>query len=270
MKPKFDKGQAVYSINGHEASYVASTSSGHVVEAMFEDEYGEAYAQVETWPEVYAKAPAAKLSEEIVDLEKEIAKRRDELALIELEASEAESKMAAISRRYTENEQLRNLDLWLTGACTHLVKVESYGFKVGTVEEILGRDGDKEVRLLSIYGGTRRHFQWRMASYSDGSGSQSPVLLAASEDEAKKMANQWFTKQVREYSRNGQEHMLYSLIRDAIKYGIPITEEQRLIAENTEKESVRKQIENARKDACRYQAGLDALLKQAKELGVEA
>lgn len=259
MNIKFETGQTVYSIHGEAASFVAQTSSGYAVEQIFEQEDGEPhYGPVKSWPEVYAEPPVAKIHGKVRELESRINERRQELNDLSNEKRAMESDLASMRKRYEENDQLRNLDAWISGAVTHLVKVGHYdGFKIGTVEEILGYDNDKEMRLLSIYGGTKNHFRWKMAAYSDGSGSNTEVLLATSEEEARQVAAKWYAREVASRSRNSQDHIVISLTRSAIKYGIPVSDELREKVASCDAEGRKRIIESAQKEFDRAKLRLD-------------
>ncbi len=257
---KFEPGQTVYSIHGESASFVAATSNGYAVEPMYEYEDGELhFGPVTSWPEVYVEPPVAKLFAKVQELERVIAERRATLSQLDVEKRAMDSELLAMQRRYKENDQLRNLDLWLSGACTHIVKLTGYGFEIGPVEKVLGCDSDKEIRLLSIYGGSKRHYRWKMASYSDGSGSSTPVLLATSEDDAKREAAKWFNAEVVERGRNNQDHMVIGLARDAIKYGISVSDDLRALVAKQEEDGIKQQIEQAEKNFERAKVNLDNL-----------
>ncbi|WJM93336.1 hypothetical protein QDY63_10805 [Pseudomonas brenneri] len=265
MNNQFEAGQTVYSIHGESASFVAQTSSGYAVEPIYEHEDGEPhYGQVKSWPEVYAEPPVAKLHGKVQELEARINERRKELNDLSSEKRTMESDLASMRRRHEENDQLRNLDLWISGAVTHLVKIDHYsGFLIGTVESILGYDSDKEMRLLSIYGGTKNHYRWKMAAYSDGSGSNTEVLLATSEEEARQVAAKWYAKEVASRARNNQDHVVISLARSAMKYGIPVSDELREKVAKSEVEGRKRIIESAQKEFERAKQRLDEAVAAA-------
>lgn len=258
---KFEAGQTVYSIHGESASFVARTSNGYAVEPVFEYEDGEPhYGPVTSWPEVYAEPPVAKLHDKVQELEERIEERRQILKELDDDKRTLEGELAAIHKRYKENDQLRNLDLWISGAVTHLVKLDGYGFTIGTVEKILGYDSDKEMRLLSIYGGTKNHYRWKMASYSDGSGSSTEVLLATSEENAKEVATAWLNKELQYRKNNNQSHMVVGLAQCAIKYGIAVSDELRQQVAESEALGRKRIIESAQQAFDRAKLQLDQAL----------
>lgn len=267
MSNEFTAGQTVYSIHGEAASFVAQTSSGYAVEPIFEHEDGEPhYGPVKSWAEVYAKPPVAKLHGKVQELEDRINERRQELRDLSSAKHAMESELDSMRKRYEENDQLRNLDMWISGSVTHLVKIDHYsGFKIGTVEEILGYDSDKEMRLLSIYGGTKNHYRWKMASYSDGSGSSTEVLLATSEEEAKQVAATWYAREMSIRGRNGQQHTITGLVRSAIKYGIPVSDELRKKVQAEDVDGRQRILKDAEREFERARSRLEEALKNAKE-----
>lgn len=255
---KFERGQTVYSLHGESALFVAQTTNGYAVEPMYEYEDGEPhYGAVTSWAECFAVPPVAKLNDKVRELEERIGEQRKVLAELDDDKRAMENDLAAMHKRYKENDQLRNLDLWISGAVTHLVKLDGYGFKIGTVEKILGHDSDKEMRLLSIYGGTKNHYRWKMASYSDGSGSSTEVLLATSEADAKQVAAKWFNTEIGIRQRNNQDHMVLGIAKCAMEYGIAVSDELRKRVNDSEELGKTRILESAQADFDRAKLRLD-------------
>jgi hypothetical protein len=96
-----------------------------------------------------------------------------------------------------------------------------------------------------------------MASYSDGSGSSTEVLLATSEEEAKQVASKWYLQEVSARGRNNQDHVVISLAKSAMKYGIPVSDELRQKVVASEEEGRKRIIESAQKELDRAKLRLD-------------
>lgn len=263
MKKQFEAGETVFDLYGHAGCYVGEGHAGHLVEPIFEAEDGEDhYGNAESWKEVFREPPVNRCHERIAQLNKEIADQEAKLRAIRDEQRQAERARTEMLQRIKDHPDLTNLDLWLTGSVTHLVKLDYYTISIGTLEEILGRDSDKRMRLLSLYGGTDRHFNWRMAAYADGSGNTNTVLLATSEEHAKQLAAEYIAKEAPTMERRGSGHMRVLLAISALKYGIPISDELKALAEKSIVDQRKTTMDRAMAELKRSQDYVDSLKAQ--------
>lgn len=231
MSKAFNQGDTVFSIHGEEAVYLAKSAHGHVVQPVFEDDEQEPYyGQAVTWPEVFAKPPVARLHSDIAQLEQKAEALRQEIrSMADVKRMEQE-QLGAIQQRYKAHPQLADLDLWLSGDCTHLVIIDSYSFEVKELNEALTeRDrGDTWLRLLSLVVDPKKkhEYQLHMSRYYDGSGNQRRVILATSLEDATAKAKEWFMGELQRNGRgSGREHYSLGLASCALQYGFPVPDD---------------------------------------------
>lgn len=94
------------------------------------------------------------------------------------------------------------------------------------------------MRLLSLYGGSDGNLQFKVNTYSDGSGRDSDVEFFKSEEEGLLFLQNEFDK-TKEYSENNLEF--------AEKYNLKLDEEKLKEYNNSRKERINKYIEEAQK-----------------------
>lgn len=263
MSKKFKDGDIVYSMHGQEAVYVApAQSSGHIVEPVLETEYGEpAYSDPEVWHQVFVAPPKPKMDAETARLDAMINEKRKTLHGIESEIRVAEQNRTAAIQRLRQHPDLTGLDLWLQGKVTHIVSLEYYSVRIGTVEETLRRDDlDKELRLLSLRVDPKASRFWvGYSAYSDGSGSQTRCLLATSQEHAQQLAAEHVENEIKKAPNNDHS----SLIMSAHKQGVLVPADRLEIANQKASKGRAERVERARQELARKQEELRILEGQS-------
>lgn len=263
MSKQLKDGDIVYSQHGQEAVYVApAQSSGHIVEPVLETEYGEpAYSDPEVWQQVFLKPPKPKFDAETARLDAMIDEKRKVLRGIESEAREAEQNRIAAIQRLRQHPDLTGLDLWLQGKITHIVSLEYYSVRIGTVEETLREDGrDKELRLLSLRADPKASRFWvGYSAYSDGSGSQTRCLLATSLKHAQQLAAEHVENEIKKSPSNDHS----SLVMSAHKQGVAVPADRLEAASQKASKAHTEKVERARQELARKQEELRILESQS-------
>jgi len=93
------------------------------------------------------------------------------------------------------------------------------------------------MRLLSLYGRTDGSLEFRINSYSDGSGSDEPVVFFKSKEEALIFMQNEFDK-IKEYS--------VSYLETAKKYNLNLDNEKLEALKEKRKETINKYIEETK------------------------
>lgn len=264
---QFNPGDQVYDIHGRAGSYIASANGGHLVEPIYEDdEFEPHYASVETWREVFGTPPKQRLTADIAELDAQLTAKHEQLTNLQRSIQDTELEAKALRQRIKENAQLGDIDMWLQGKVTHIVSLHAYSVDIGTVEEVLRRtDRERELRLLALKVDPKAQRYWTSyATYSDGSGSQTPCILATSIEDAREKAAAYVVKQTRETPA----HMHDGLAASAIRCGVPISDELRRAAEAMEQKHAIQQLERARESRDRATREVTEAEARVQALGV--
>jgi len=254
------RGQEVYNIHGQAGSYVVAAAGGHIVEPIYDDEHGEErLGDPETWREVFAVPPTARLHEDCAKLEARLREWRAQLDDCRAAKTAAERAQEDLRKRIAAQPDLRDLDLWLKGEVTHIVTLNYYGLSIDTVDAALvsGNDrGDTSLRLLNLRVDPKAQKYWvAIAGYSDGSGSQKRCLLATSMQHAVARAEEYLAAAEKSYDRKNE---VVSLARCVMKYGGTVSAEARAKVEAEDAAARARGLESARKALEGAQATLQA------------
>lgn len=261
----FKSGDAVFNLHGQEGRYIASTAGGHVVEPVYESDDEQVYGDVETWRDVFAAPPTAKLHAEVAEIEATLIAAQRTLAATRAEQRAADMEAAAARKRIADHPDLRDLDLWLQGKVTHIVSLDYHSLKIGTIEETLRKqDRDHELRLMSLLVDPKanRYFV-AYAAYSDGSSNQTRCLLATSMEHARERAAEYVRQEV--VRTRGNSHA--GLAASAIKYGVEISDDLRREAADMEAKAALHTLQSTREQLERAQASFTVAEARAKALG---
>ena len=262
MSATFTAGAEVYDIHGRAATYVAAVSSGHIVEPIYEhDDYEEpSYGQPETWREVFAVPPTAKLHAEVAEIEQQLLAARNALAEVRAERRAEDAEYAARGTNRKQFEKLKNLDDFIAGKITHFVVQNDYSDQV-TIEpfdsfmpEANERRYEKKLRLLSLYGDSKGDLSWRIERYSDGSGDgwkHGNCWPAISYEDALAKADAWLQKRYAEWRKEPDGHQKYKSLAyadSAAALGLTIPEDIAAHAKAMREKHLQAGIASAKKD----------------------
>ncbi|KCB26124.1 hypothetical protein [Bordetella hinzii] len=265
MTNKFKTGQEIYSVDGQVAHYVGPAAmGGHVVQPCYEyDDHEPHFGDPEYWREVFDQPPARRLAQEAARYDAMIAEKRAALRDIEEKTRTAEREQQDLLKRIKSRPDLHDLDLWLQGKVTHIVSLDYYSIKIGTVEEVLRETGrEKQLRLLSLLADPSANRYWvGYSAYSDGSSNQTRCLLATSLEHAQERAAEYVAQEIRRNSTTDHS----SLVISAHAQGVAVPTD--LLAKAQAKAAAAKaeRIQRAREQLARLQAELAAQVQQQGE-----
>lgn len=227
----FEKGQTVYAEDGQEFEYVAAVDGGHVVQpSYFRSDDDEPYfATPIVVEQVFAAPLTVKYHTEVAKLDEQLAAKRDELAAIRSELNVLVRDEKARMARLKQHQALALLDDYLAGKISHFVVVPEYSgrIEVQTFAEALASQDryDKDMKLLSLYGGSNGDLQWRIHRYSDGSGNnKTDVYPFLSEAEAIAGAQRIIAERLAALEDRALAgySSTEELLRAAERYGVPV------------------------------------------------
>lgn len=255
---QFKAGDTVYDLSGNAWRYIGPCATGHAVEAIFEEEEDGPiyYDQPSSLPHVFAKPPRQKLGEDLSDVTERITQRQQELQALNDEIFQADRLKRTALASAKADAQLSDLVLWLEGKATHMMRIDYSSLSIGPIKDLLN-DRDGELRLLSLYVDTKvvHRYSVQMSAYCDGSGnSRTNCRLASSEDHAMQLAREFLAERM----RHGSDSQDLSWIREAIKFGVPVTDEQKRRVEQHAKEVADRAVQHARDTLERAKRDLEA------------
>lgn len=178
MTKQFEPGDAAFTVEGQAVTFIAKVQDGFCVRPVYEDENGEPYEDGSPIivGRIYAEPPVEQRNQQIADLDSKIKTKRDELAelqtAVRVTEGEMRSRMALIKR----HKSLERLEDFIEGRITHFVFYEYGAPKIMEFKEAIeAKDEDRyakipPLKLLTLFGKSNGELNWRMDSYSDGSG----------------------------------------------------------------------------------------------------
>lgn len=190
---EFTKGDIAYTGSGNEVEYIAKLDGEYVVRQIHERDDGEAWlGKPFTINEIFKTAPVEKYDKriaELLDTITSLEKRRSDLES-ELRASKVSDK--ELKDRLTKHEALTRIDDFLAGKMTHFAMHHWGGWCIMTTQKALEyKEGDYDrvptgMKLVTLFGKTNGDLEWRLHSYSDGSGNSfDAAKFFFSEEEAR-------------------------------------------------------------------------------------
>jgi hypothetical protein len=124
----------------------------------------------------------------IKDYNKQITKLRLEAAQIENENEKLANKEIELSKRHIAIDRITD---FLDGKITHYVCFNYAEITVIPIENSMSLGSSRDLKLLSLYGGSRGDLSWKLHCYSDGSGFPgNTVYPCIGLEEVKKYVNE--------------------------------------------------------------------------------
>lgn len=163
-------------------------------------------------------------------------------------------KKTSLYERYIDEELFKEIIDFIRGDITHIVDLSSYEIK-GFSDLILNVDRyDSDLKLLTLFGGERGQYGWKLNQYSDGSGTNRKIIPCLSFEDAKEKLDEYI---------NNQEHTYQSMINAKEKFNLNNPNENRIKEFNFKKcEAMEKSIHVAEENLSKQKAGLAALKGQ--------
>lgn len=232
---KFTIGMRYWNQSGESCELLAITQDGRFVIAPEIEVYSYDGPEISRGAivivdKLYIKPPTDSRDKEILDLDAQIKERGNLLGELAAEIRTAQKERMDLIKHLSDVPALRHIDDFISGRMTHLVLAPTYGgnIVVETTDEALrkgesGRDRDGKLRLLTLFGDSKRNLNWMLNSYSDGSGDWSRAFPYTSEEDARAKAQELILDGIEEsLAKQGFPHNLDSYIKSANKLGIPI------------------------------------------------
>jgi hypothetical protein len=237
----FSKNQEVYNEQGHCAKYVNEIEEGmFLVKPISIIGNGNDYEEIENsptiWNRIFAKPPIQKQETTLVNLEKTIQEKRQELYKIEDSIRNYNRNSSELLARLKKHEQLTRIDDFLEGRVSHFVFIGYYdSLEIKTFEETVKEGSYSKHKLLCLYGDLtegKKKLGWMLNRWSDGSGSNSYVVpfdsLEGAEEYCKNCIKNAFQLVLTKYPEQSEyTPSLLSLVTDADKFGVIVPENLR-------------------------------------------
>lgn len=212
-----------YLPDGQAVEIISEIPNGFLVSRIFEDaDTGETInGKPELVAKVYDKAPTERMDKEFLALQSSI----DDLYRKQREAGEAlQIAKAAIEgqkAKFDRVEQLRLLEDFIDGKITHYVEFTGYSepriipFAETKSDEYCG---NRDMRLLSLFGSSNGQLSWMLNRYRDGSGIYTEVFPCNSLEAAQTMVKERILAKADESKDGPIEHVVTS----AEKFGVEL------------------------------------------------
>lgn len=260
-----DVGRTVWGRDGRCAEYVARSDHGHFVRpiATFTDWEGDEHVAptdaIEVWTSIYPAAPKHKVDVELQALKDQIATAKRELSDLGGQKTEAQRDYLAVVKELQGHEILKNLLAVMRGDFTHVV---NYG-RISTFEEACTYKEDygrkQAFRLISFAPDGGGKLAWHVNDWSDGSGTDRPVVLCRSIDEAKDAAKAYHLARLGQYEFEKYPHLWVEAAKSAASEGYELTEEVLALAAQAERNAAEEKLSKAREAYFAAQRALDDL-----------
>lgn len=270
--PDFPKvNTIVYSRSGQRAKYVCSVLSKFTTEHFVkpEVEFGLPDGEVESsfegaaiWHEFFLTPPRQVLDKGIAALSAKAEVLRLEVQKLTREHAETkreiEKDLEARAARLARHDQLKQLDDFITKGVACYVVDNIYGeievLNFGdTRSEYGGRDS---FRLLSLFGNSNGQLDWRLNTYSDGSGSYTECIPCASKDDARAAIAERLNARWEGWRNGTKTNYLSAYVKAAVAHGLPIPEDVAAQIVKDESERKAKNLECAEKALAEAQSNL--------------
>lgn len=229
-----EAGRNVFGHDGSRAEYIGAQGGRHLVRPIARftnwegDEYEEPTDALELWDRVYPKPPVPVVAEEIASMKADVSAAREQLRATEREIAEAQKDALATMKRLVRYEPLKNLEALLDGTITHVVEV-GYSITIKDFETAKSYRDDYDrknvLRMLSIKPTEDGEIRWHLNRWSDGSGTDTPVILCTSEDEAKEAAATVIIERLSRHDFATHGHLWAAAAINSAKLGFALPDE---------------------------------------------
>lgn len=170
MSADFERGAAVWSIDGRAGIYVAPVDGQHAVQPIFDTGDGEdgQWAEgIELWHSVHSAPPKPKLDAEIAAAEAKLSKLRESIRDAQDAQRQAEREHHELMKRLALHESLNHLADLLDGKVTHyLVSDKETGWRIVAADEFFTlrtHYNRMSLQLWADINGKGQRVNWRFA-----------------------------------------------------------------------------------------------------------
>jgi hypothetical protein len=237
-----------YLADGREVEVIQELESGYLVQYYYTvggsdaGEYGLYLDCVNTQivDRVFDTPPVAKFHESIAELNSQIEKIEETKSAKFAELKEVSKAIDDASTKRRQHEQLRLLDDFIAGKITHYVEFWTYGApKIIEFQDAICNYDKKRLKLLTLFGDSKGCLEWKLSSYSDGSGGSSTVIPATSYEQAVEVAR----AHVVELLENSVDSPSQFCVDTADKWEVPVSDDYRQQAKSEERNRLTKALE---------------------------
>ncbi len=285
-----------YLANGEEVWIVGTLDDGRLaIASILEDpETGEEYegrATIVEKNELFDKCPRSKKDETIKKLTLEINELTQKRNELRMELKDIELNQADRLAVCQQHKGLESLEKFLKGEITHYVELRYGDAKIipfeDAVADIERTERRDNLKLLSLFGGTKGDLTWKLNRYSDGSGCYTDITPCTSLEDAIRIIEEWLLTTVAEQLANWNDASgmaksskvpTQKIVKIADEYGISIPDEYRaavktlsIASRKRELLSVREKLriaEEAWEAECAIDAEHEAVSAEETDLGI--
>jgi len=269
-----EAGRNVFGHDGRRAEYVGAQGDRHLVRPIARfttwdgDEYEEPTDALELWDRVYPKPPVPIVAEEIAQMKAEISAAREQLRTTERKIADAQKDALATMKRLVRYEPLKNLEALLDGTITHVVET-GYSITIKDFETAKSYRDDYDrknvLRMLSLKPTEDGEIRWHLNRWSDGSGTDTPVILCTSEDEAKEAVAAIIAERLARHDFTTHGHLWAAAAKNAAELGIDIPEGIRAKANDFALAAAQQEVDRANEVLKAAEEKKDALRQTARQ-----
>lgn len=174
----------MYLRNGQEVKVLKQIEDGYLVQEIhfyedqdYSDEWVDERIIFVKTGEIYKNPPLKKFSDEIDKLQAKITelicKKNDFTAEFEKLKKEKEEKL----KDFKKYEALKHIDRFLNAGITHYVILSSWRPEIIDFNDARCSYDKKNLKLLTLFGTSEGNLEWKLNSYSDGSGGYGETVV---------------------------------------------------------------------------------------------
>ncbi len=213
MENNFEKGQTVYNRRGIVAAFVCKEGERFIVQPIqtYYNDHGdildEEPGEPTFWNEVFAKAPVAKVDEELAAKHAELERIKEEIHKTQSEARNVNREIEARLAKFKKYKGLEYLEDYIDGKIKFVFAHRNERFYISDLETVLRREDRgyhnyNNLKLVSIGGDSKGDLTWRVSQYSDGSGSSfTTIIPCQTEAEAQGLALQHWENILQDFEK---------------------------------------------------------------------
>jgi hypothetical protein len=246
-----------YLVDGRSVTVIATLPDGRfLVDPLYEYDDQDYPADAPFIVDhIFDAAPTNKLNKDVERLNREIKELRETRHTIEMEIITARKQNEASLKDYARFDELKLLNDFIAGKITHYFEIPHYGSpRIIKLSETKTDEYNRgEFRLLSLFGRSDGHLDWKLNAYYDGSGSWNEVIPCTSYEQALVEAQKYLDSQA------DAKTTWQSTIDFAQKYGLRLPDGYIEREKEDQRKSLLHQMDEAQKRIEEINAKLEAL-----------
>lgn len=216
--------QEVYTEDGRRCVYAGEIGGQKFVRYLRADsETGGEWPSDRLSPvaRVFLTEPVEVFGAEIAKKQADMAELQEHLSRVRQEIADSSKNKAAIEREAERYPDIALILDFIEGRITHVVEASYGAAEIKTTEEALPYLDDhgrhKGLKLLAIHGHEaagygKRRVSFQLNRYYDGSGSNTTIYPARSEEEARGIVKRLFDERIADWRSKGHDHSIGSFL----------------------------------------------------------